>query len=190
MDVRAAFFVASTLLCPVQLACRLSSTSVTATGCSTASTVGVTGCFIRRAAFFAAVRLGLALATIRFVAFAALDTLRAFPRLFLLGSFPRFCAFARFLLLAMIRPSPGWWSATHDVGSESPGNLSNELSTDRSLSAATQALFFLGRNGASPFERKAWDEGERQPHLVHRPVRQPNGRCPRTRHVGGRRQSR
>jgi hypothetical protein len=41
--------------------------------------------------------------------------LRALPREadFPFGSFPRFCAFARFLLLAMIRPSPGWWSAMH-----------------------------------------------------------------------------
>jgi hypothetical protein len=32
----------------------------------------------------------------------------------------------------------------------------NKLSTDRSLSVATQALFFLGRTGTSPFERKVW----------------------------------
>ena len=33
----------------------------------------------------------------------------------------------------MIRPCSGWWSATHDVGSLSPGNPSNELSTGRPL---------------------------------------------------------
>jgi hypothetical protein len=49
------------------------------------------------------VRLGLALAAVRFVALA---TLRALPRLaeFPLGSFPRFCTFDRFLRLAMIDP--------------------------------------------------------------------------------------
>jgi hypothetical protein len=62
------------------------------------------GCFIRRAAFFTGVRLGLALATARF---AALDTLRVLRRLFPLGSFPRFCTFDRFLRLAMIVPLVG-----------------------------------------------------------------------------------
>jgi len=54
------------------------------------------------------VRLGLALATVRFVAFprADLDSLLALPRVaeFPLGSFPRFCTFDRFLRLAMIDP--------------------------------------------------------------------------------------
>jgi hypothetical protein len=50
--------------------------------------------------------LGLALVTVRFVAFAALDTLRALPRLaeLPLRSFARFCTFDAFLRLAMIDP--------------------------------------------------------------------------------------
>jgi hypothetical protein len=46
------------------------------------------------------------LATIGFVAFAALDTLRALGRLveFPLRSFARFCTFDAFLRLAMIDP--------------------------------------------------------------------------------------
>jgi hypothetical protein len=126
-----------------QLAFRVSSTSVTVitpgAGCSitsaaTVSTTGATGRFTFLPAFFTGAGLGLALATVRFVAFprADLATLRALPRavaLFL------FCAFDCFLRLAMIRPSPGWWSATHDVGSMSLGNPSNELSPDFSSSA-------------------------------------------------------
>jgi hypothetical protein len=82
--------------------------SITST--ATVSTTGATGCFIRsfHAAFFTGVRLGLALATVRFVAFPRvdLDTLLALPRVaeFPLGSFPRFCTFDRFLRLAMIDP--------------------------------------------------------------------------------------
>jgi hypothetical protein len=96
-----------------------SSTSVTVitpgAGCSitstaTVSTAGATGCFIRRtsfrAAFFTGARLGLALAIVRFVAFAALDALRALPRLaeFPLRSFACLCTFDAFLRLAMIAP--------------------------------------------------------------------------------------
>jgi hypothetical protein len=123
---------------PVQLAFRVSSTSVTVitpgAGCSitsaaTVSTTGATGRFTFRAAFFTGAGLGLA---VRFVAFAALDTLRALPRA--VAAF-LFCAFDCFFRLAMIRPSPGWWSATHDVGSMSLGNPSNELSPDFSSSA-------------------------------------------------------
>jgi hypothetical protein len=57
-------------------------------------------------AFFTGARLGFALATARFVAFAALDTPRALPRLaeFPLCSFARFCTFDPFLRLAMIDP--------------------------------------------------------------------------------------
>jgi hypothetical protein len=80
--------------------------SITST--ATVSTAGATGCFTFRAAFFTVARLGLALATVRFVAFplADLDTLRALPRVadFLLGSFPRFCTFDRFLRLATVDP--------------------------------------------------------------------------------------
>jgi hypothetical protein len=65
------------------------------------STAGATGCFC--AAFFDGLGLGFALATVRC---AALDTLRALPRLaaFPLGSFPRFCTFDCFLRFAMIAP--------------------------------------------------------------------------------------
>ena len=75
--------------------------SITST--ATVSTTGAIGCFTFRAAFFTGARLGLALATVRFAAFARAD-LRALPRLaeFPLGSFPRFCTFARFLRFAMI----------------------------------------------------------------------------------------
>ena len=83
-------------------------------GCSIRSTttVSTTGFFIRRttfgAAFFAVARLGLALATVRFVGFAraASATLRALGRLaeFPLRRFARFGSFPRFFLLAMIEP--------------------------------------------------------------------------------------
>jgi hypothetical protein len=88
----------------------VSTTSVTATGRSitstaTGSTTGATGCLIRRAAFFTGARLGLALATVRLVAFAAF-ALRALLRIavFALRSFPPFCTFDFFLRLAMIAP--------------------------------------------------------------------------------------
>src|SRR5260370_36888855 len=96
-----------------QLALRVSSTSVTVitpgAGCSitstaTVSTTGVTGCFTFRATFFTDAGLGLALATVRFVAFAALTALRALPRLAELRSFSRFFSFDAFLRLAMINP--------------------------------------------------------------------------------------
>jgi hypothetical protein len=143
---------------PVQLALRISSTSVTVitpgAGCSitstaTVSTTGVTGGFTFRAAFFTGAGLGFALATVRFAG-AALAALRALPRLAELRSFARFCTFDAFLRLAMIRPRSGWWSATHDVGSKRRGNGSSELSPDFSLSANALALFFLGRTGAIP----------------------------------------
>jgi CspA family cold shock protein len=121
---------------PVQLACRVSSTSVTATGCSitstaTISTAGATGCFKRRAAFFTGARLGLALAGVRFDAFprAALDTLRALPGLaeFALRSFPRLSTFDPFLRLAMIAPLV----LANDTPSKSRQASKRELSTDR-----------------------------------------------------------
>jgi hypothetical protein len=73
---------------------------------TTVSTTRADGRTPFRAAFFTAACLGLALATVRFVAFAALDTLRALPRLaeFPLRSFACFCAFDAFLRLAMIDP--------------------------------------------------------------------------------------
>ena len=102
---------------PVQLAFRVSSISVIVitpgAGCSirstmTVSATEVTGRFTFGAAFFTAAGLGLALATVRFVAFAFadLDALRALPRLaeVPLRNFARFCTFDRFLRLAMIAP--------------------------------------------------------------------------------------
>jgi hypothetical protein len=76
------------------------------TSAATISTTGATGCFTFRAAFFTGAGLGLALAIVRFVAFAALDALRALPRLaeLPLRSFARFCTFDGFLRLAMIDP--------------------------------------------------------------------------------------
>jgi hypothetical protein len=142
--------------------------SITST--ATVSTTGATGCFTFRATFFAGAGLGLALATVRLVAFprAALDTLRALPRavaVFL------FSALDCFLRLAMIRPVLVGGPQRIDAGSPTPSNPSNELSTDRNLSAATLALFFLGQTERSLFfERKDWDEGEG----LH-PVSTPNG---------------
>jgi len=81
-------------------------------GCSitptaTVSTTGATVCRTR-AVFLTGARLGLALATVRFVALALadLDTLRALPRLaeLPLRSFARFCAFDRLSRLAMVHP--------------------------------------------------------------------------------------
>src|SRR5262249_9793744 len=99
-----------------QLALRISvpSTSVTVTtpgvGCSitstaTVSTTGATGCLIRRAAFFTGARFGLALAPVRFVAFAAFAS-RSLPLFadFALRRFVRLCPFDCFLPLAMIFP--------------------------------------------------------------------------------------
>ena len=101
---------------PVQLALRVSSTSVTVitpgAGCSitstaTVSTTGVTGCFTFRAAFFAGAGLGLALATVGFARGTALAALRALPRLAELRSFARFCTSDAFLRVAMIDPRSG-----------------------------------------------------------------------------------
>jgi hypothetical protein len=94
---------------PVQLALRVSSTSVTVgAGCSitstaTVSTTGVTACFTFRAAFFAGAPLGLAVATVRFTALAAL---RALLRLaeFAVRNLARLFTFDPFLRLAMIFP--------------------------------------------------------------------------------------
>ena len=71
---------------------------------TTVSTTRADGGTSLCAGFFTVARLGLALATVRFVAFALadLDALRALPRLADLRSFARFCTFDRFLGLAMI----------------------------------------------------------------------------------------
>jgi hypothetical protein len=125
---------------PAQLAFRVSPTSVTVitpgagrsiTSTATISTTGVTGCFTFRAAFFTGERLGFALATVRFLAFAALAAL---PRLaeFPLRSFARFCTFDAFLPLAMIDP-PGA-GATIQL-SKSRQAIKRELSPDFSVSA-------------------------------------------------------
>ncbi len=76
--------------------------SITST--ATVSIAGATDGFTFRAAFFTGAGLGLALATVRFVAFATLDALRVLPRLAELRSFARFCTFDAFLRLAMIDP--------------------------------------------------------------------------------------
>jgi hypothetical protein len=114
-------------------------------------------CFTFRALFSAAACLGLVLPTVRFVAFA---NLRGLPRAadFPFGSFPRFCTFARFLLLATIAPASGWCPNASDQKTTSnvPANLSNELSPDFSLSGPAWALFFLGRTGSSLLE---WEAG-------------------------------
>jgi hypothetical protein len=88
-------------------------------------------------------RLGLALATVRFVAFAALTTLRALGRVaeFPLRRFARLGSFPRFLRLAMIPPGV----LRNDTRSHSQPAINRELSTDRSLSATALALFFVGR---------------------------------------------
>ena len=106
--------------------------SVTST--ATVSTAGAAGRFTFRAAFFTGAVLGLALATVRFVALALADlvALRALPRAvaaFLFG------AFDCFLRLAMIFPALVDAPPRNDARSPSPGNLSNELSTDGNLSA-------------------------------------------------------
>jgi len=91
---------------------RFSGTIIIASGVvfstTTVSTTRTDGCFSFRAAFFTVARLGLAVATVRLVAFALADfaALRALPRLaeFPLRSFARFCTFDPFLRLAMIDP--------------------------------------------------------------------------------------
>jgi len=77
---------------------------------TTVSTTRADGGTSLCAGFFTVARLGLALATVRFVAFALpdLDALRALPRLADLRSFARFCTFDRFLGLAMIAIPPSW----------------------------------------------------------------------------------
>ena len=104
------------------------------------------GCLIRRAGFFTGERLGLALATARFAAFATFATLRALLRLteFALRSFARPCTFDPFLRFAMIALWSGSCSATR-IDSPSPGKLSNaSYQQDRSLERAwAGALPFL-----------------------------------------------
>jgi hypothetical protein len=98
----------------------------------------VTGCFTFRATFFTGAGFGLAFAAVGFVIFAAFDGLRALPRT--VTAF-LFCAFDPFLRLAMIDPlSPSGAPHRIDAGSASPGNLSNELSTDRVVSAPSPPL--------------------------------------------------
>jgi hypothetical protein len=140
-----------------QLTRRVSSTSVTVitpgAGCSitstaTVSTAGAIGCFTFRATFFTDAGLGLALATVRFVAFALanLDTLRALPRLAALRSFARFCTFDAFLRLAMIAPL----GAAQRYNGPSRSQLLNaSYQQIAHLSAPALALFFLSRTGAA-----------------------------------------
>jgi hypothetical protein len=109
--------------------------SITST--ATVSTAEVTGRFTFRAAFFTGARLGLALATVRFVAFpfAAFVTLRALARV--ADDFPRFARFCtpdRFLGLAMIDPLV-LRNDTTVQRSKSQPPIKRELSPDFSLSA-------------------------------------------------------
>jgi hypothetical protein len=73
-----------------------------------------------------------------------------------------------------------WWVNHTDASTASDERLSNELSTDRSLSAPVRALFFSGRTGASLYRgTEGWDEGESAPipgfdsptHAVQEPAR-------------------
>jgi hypothetical protein len=123
----------------------VSTISVTATGRSITSTAAVstteaTGCFTFRAAFFTGARLGLVFATERFVAFAALDTLRSLPRL---AGVPFRSTFDAFLRLAMIATLV----LRNDTTGQFAAAIKRELSTDRSLSAQRPPVFFLGRTG-------------------------------------------
>jgi hypothetical protein len=117
----------------------VSSTSVTVispgagrssiTSTATVSTTGVTGWFTFRAAFFAGVRLGFALATVCFAGAA----LRALPRLaeFPLRNFARFCTFDAFLRLAMIdTPCSAIWALNTYI----LGMVSRERPTDHGRS--------------------------------------------------------
>jgi hypothetical protein len=102
--------------------------------------------------------------------------LRDLPRLaeFPLRSFARFCTFDPFLRLAMFVPD---LVGAPQIGSKdnrsSPGNLSNELSPDFSLSEHAVALFFLGRTGSSLPKWEDGDDGEGI-RLASLPVRQPS----------------
>jgi hypothetical protein len=139
------------------------------TSTATVSTTGTTGCFTFRVAFFTGVRLGLALATVR---------LRALPRLaeFPLRSFARFCTFDCFLRLAMIAPASVWCSIQcirSKDNRQCPGNLSNGLSPDFSLSGPAWELFLLGRTGSSLLEWEDEDDSEGI-RLASLAVRQPS----------------
>ncbi len=112
---------------------------MTPTGCSiasaaTVSTIGATGCFAFRAAFFTGVRLGLALATV--FACAALDALRGLPRLaeLPLRSLARFCTFDPLLRLAMIDPLAWLVVRKALMRITESGNPANDLSTGRTRS--------------------------------------------------------
>src|SRR6516225_10679068 len=148
-------------------------------GCSIISTAavsitGVTGCFTFRATFFTGAGFGLAFAGVGFVRFAAFDGLRALPRT--VAAF-LFCAFDTFLRLAMIDPlSPSGAPHRIDAGSASPGNLSNELSTDGQLECAQAGaiLYSVGLGRPSAAERKVGTKVKFAASL-HCPVRQPDG---------------
>jgi hypothetical protein len=122
-----------------KLSSRVSSISSTAT----ASTAGATGCFSRRAAFFTGARLGLALATVRFLV-ADFATFRGLPRLaeFPLRSFARFCTFDRFLRLAMIVLFRVPRSPACAVANYCP-KTSNSISTPREKITQTNIILML-----------------------------------------------
>jgi hypothetical protein len=111
------------------------------TSAATVSTTGATGRFIFRAAFFTGARLGLALAIVRFAAFA---TLRALPRLadFAPRTLARLCTFDPFLRLAMIFPPVLGGASTRALTQHGrvPATKPIELSTDRVVGAPSSPL--------------------------------------------------
>jgi hypothetical protein len=151
------------------------------TSTATVSTTGATGGLTFRATFFAGAGLGLALAAVRFAAFA---TLRALPRLAELRSFARFCTFDAFLRLAMIRPALVGGPQRMMSDQNGPATDQTSYPPDFSLSANTLALFFVGRTGSSPppAEGKMGTKVKIH-HFTARST--PNDCRPRKRHVWG-----
>jgi len=98
----------------------------------------------------------LALATVRFVAFAALATLRALPRLAELRSFARFCTFDAFLRLAMIAPPDACNDTTVQVAARYQTRVITRFQLERDRLGA-----ILPRSDwTSPLvATEAWDEG-------------------------------
>jgi hypothetical protein len=137
------------------------------TSAATVSTTGTTGCFIRsfRAAFFTGARLGLALATVRFV--AALDTLRAFPRLaeLPLRCFAR-CTFDAFLRLAMIDPLVLRNDTTVQVAARYQTRVINRSQHERPRTGAILPRSDCASesadevNASRTLHRAVWDEGK------------------------------
>jgi hypothetical protein len=119
----------------------------------------------------------LALAAGRVVAFPDFAALRAFPRLAELRSFPRFCTFDAFLRLAMIAPLVLCNDTTVQVAARYQTRVINRSQLER-----TRAGAILPRSNCAS---ESADEVNASRTLLHRAVRQPDGCCPRTRHVWG-----